>query len=599
MGQGGSVGGSWNQERYFLQKVKLGQGTFGTVWRAVDRQTNTPVAVKQLDKAALPKRGMRRSDIEREVSIMQAVSHDNVTKLHTTWEDSQSIFLVLEYCNGGDFGDKVKERGMALEEREAAEWVFQILSAISVLHATNICHRDIKPDNFMVHDEVLKLADFGLSVKLSKGSLLNEKCGTPAFMSPEQHQLPRFSKGYNHAADVWAAGITMYMLMFGGKHPFLNGQKLDEPLLLTGQLDFSVGQGGFFNFGVSNSRYSEKARRLCRWMVMPDVNRRVSAEKARKDAWFQEQGVGRRSRPTLVREAPRPAAALASPSAGSQDVPSSQPSAKRMEEQPSSETSREAPGLSWWPFGGREEDMSQGRADPASPSRTRNHSAEVGQQQHLRSEENEQILKQRIEFLQAQVRLQNEQNESQWEALVQNSQMMQQLLKDKQQLAALQAEGAVPLGAQLPSHALGVSRKQTQVFGDSSANVLESPHVPAIQTLRAGMRCRYWSLSYGGWLPGVVQQQNQDGTFDLDIKQHASLDNISPAPDVAGPEAWPPGTSVLYKSNSAQRWLMAVVQSFNAGTGYGSAGTYNLDVKACAECDRIRPRLLKFDSSVT
>jgi len=270
------------EDRYYLQKVKLGQGSFGTVWRAVDRQSNDVVAIKQLDKAAMPRRGVRQQDIEREINVMQAIHHENVTRLLDTFVDQKSIYMALEYCDGGDFGDKVKERGLAVSEHEASEWMRQILSAIGALHSKGICHRDIKPDNFMVAGEALKLADFGLALFLPRGRLLTEKCGTPAFMSPEIHMLPRQSRGYSNLCDLWAAGVTMYMLMFGGRHPFVDDSKkqLQEKRLLAGTLDFSVLQGFLGGIGLGEGRFSESARRLCKRLGEPDGSRRASAEEA-------------------------------------------------------------------------------------------------------------------------------------------------------------------------------------------------------------------------------------------------------------------------------------------------------------------------------
>ncbi|CAE7699871.1 CIPK15, partial [Symbiodinium sp. CCMP2456] len=83
----GQVGGREKlDEIYFVQKVKLGQGSFGTVWRAKNRKSNITVAIKQMDKASMPKRGVKRQDIEREVSMMRACSHEYITKLYDTFE---------------------------------------------------------------------------------------------------------------------------------------------------------------------------------------------------------------------------------------------------------------------------------------------------------------------------------------------------------------------------------------------------------------------------------------------------------------------------------------------------------------------------------
>merc|ERR550525_942597 len=101
-----------------------------------------------------------------------------------------------------------------------------ILSAIAFLHRKGICHRDVKPDNFMVAKGTLKLADFGLATFVPPGKLLKDKCGTPAFMAPEIHSLPKRSPGYGFPVDVWAAGVTMYMILHQGQHPFNSTLKL-------------------------------------------------------------------------------------------------------------------------------------------------------------------------------------------------------------------------------------------------------------------------------------------------------------------------------------------------------------------------------------
>jgi len=622
MGQGVSLGEA-SQERYFLQKVKLGEGSFGTVWRAVDRQENTIVAVKQLDKALLPKRGVRRQDIEREVAVMRAVSHPNVTKLFGSWEDSASIFLALEYCNGGDFGDEVKEKGMELEEGTAAEWMFQIVSAIGVLHSKSICHRDIKPDNFMVHDEVLKLSDFGLAVHLPFGQKLTEKCGTPAFMSPEQHQLPRGSKGYSHSCDVWAAGITMYMVMFAGKHPFLlASQQLDEQALLAGQLDFSVGSS-FFGFAMTD-RFSESARFFCRQMVTPDMGKRISAAAACHSEWFREQAVGKFRHPQEADPVPKEGSPVIC-------KPPASPGIARVQSNVTVDggKDKEESTQRWWPFSAE---------TPSQPSKPKQPEAAEPEEQQEKQELQQELLqhrralqgqgsprtshvddelRKRIQGLEEQLRqheeqsrlreeqnrLQKEQNESQWEMLVQ----MQQFIKDKkmtQDLEATMAGKTTPpepvqpasqvTGETSPTGQPTSSRSYSRRTVSATAAPPEMQQIPAVQTLRAGMRCRYYSSTYGRWISAKVEKYHPNGTFDLDVKQHASLDYISPLPDVAEAEAWPPGTSVCYNSTSAKRWIPAVVQSFNASGP--NAGTYNLDVRPCADCDRIKPKLLKHEA---
>merc|ERR1712117_959138 len=111
-----------------------------------------------------------------------------------------------------------------------------MIEAVAHMHSKAIVHRDIKPDNFLVAaDNKLKLADLGMTVDLPMQGLLTDKCGTPAFMAPEIHKLPR--GGYGLPVDMWASGICMYMVMSGGKHPFISGDALNKKNMLTGYLD--------------------------------------------------------------------------------------------------------------------------------------------------------------------------------------------------------------------------------------------------------------------------------------------------------------------------------------------------------------------------
>eukprot|EP00929_Paragymnodinium_shiwhaense_P092038 TRINITY_DN51916_c0_g2_i1.p1 TRINITY_DN51916_c0_g2~~TRINITY_DN51916_c0_g2_i1.p1 ORF type:complete len:696 (-),score=186.50 TRINITY_DN51916_c0_g2_i1:103-2190(-) len=324
MGATASTDGPKVDERYHVQKVKLGSGSFGTVWKAVDRQNGVTVAMKQLSREKLPQQGQSLRDIEREVAMMKACHHENLLALIDVFVDAKFIFLALEYCEGGDFGDKIKELGKGLMDHEVAEWMRQVCSGIAMLHSKGICHRDIKPDNFMVlhggaREGLLKLSDFGLAVFAPPSKLLKEKCGTPAFMAPELHALPGGSQGYWLPVDVWAAGVLMYMLMMGGKIPFIDWRgNLNLGDLSRGALDFSsaedqtgissmltsaiAGLGGQASgtppkqHAAAGHGPSPEAQDVCRRMVQPDPRARLHAADILQMPWFQHSAQLRRGR---------------------------------------------------------------------------------------------------------------------------------------------------------------------------------------------------------------------------------------------------------------------------------------------------------------
>merc|ERR1740138_1464236 len=116
-----------------------------------------------------------------------------------------------------------------LGENQVRFLMKQMLESICFLHSKMICHRDIKPHNYLVVGNIasssvkVKLGDFGTALRLERGKLLKDQVGTPAFMAPEIHLLPNKSGGYDHKVDVWAVGVCMIFLL-ANEYPFIDGQ---------------------------------------------------------------------------------------------------------------------------------------------------------------------------------------------------------------------------------------------------------------------------------------------------------------------------------------------------------------------------------------
>jgi serine/threonine protein kinase len=162
----------------------LGVGAYGVVYTAVDIQTNTPYAVKALNKLGLEPR--QRKFQQREIQLHhQASAHPNVASLVKIMDAPDCTYVVIEYCPEGDLFSNITEQGKFVGNDAMAKRAFlQILDAVEYCHSIGIYHRDLKPENVLVTDQGMtcKLADFGLATTDHVTSDFG--CGSTFYMSP-------------------------------------------------------------------------------------------------------------------------------------------------------------------------------------------------------------------------------------------------------------------------------------------------------------------------------------------------------------------------------------------------------------------------------
>jgi calcium-dependent protein kinase len=120
------------------------------------------VAIKVLNKAKLKD---NIQAIKEEVKILTKLDHPNIVKYYETYDDTKYMYLVMEYCPGGELFEKIaQQKDQTFVESEAAKIMKKLLRAINHCHASGVVHRDIKPENIMYgKDGEIKLIDFGLS----------------------------------------------------------------------------------------------------------------------------------------------------------------------------------------------------------------------------------------------------------------------------------------------------------------------------------------------------------------------------------------------------------------------------------------------------
>ena len=199
----------------YLLNDELGSGGFAKVVQAIHIPTGEKVAVKIMDKAQIFSEPLNLNRIQREIAILKIVRHKNIIKLYELMETPNKIYLVMEYCNGGELFDYIVSK-QHLSERQACRFFQEIINSIEYLHSLNIVHRDLKPENLLldkINNKItLKLIDFGISNCYSPDKLLNTPCGTASYAPPEMHKGEEY---YGLLSDVWSAGVVLYAMVFG------------------------------------------------------------------------------------------------------------------------------------------------------------------------------------------------------------------------------------------------------------------------------------------------------------------------------------------------------------------------------------------------
>lgn len=148
----------------------------------------------------------------QEISIIKNLNHTNIVKLFEVFENNKYIFLVLEHVSQGDLLGFVKQKGK-IDESTAKRIFAQVITGVKHCHQNNILHRDIKLDNILLDKNLsVKLCDFGVSRTMKDGQLINEQCGTPAYIAPEIIN----NKGYrDYFSDIWSLGIVLFAMLTG------------------------------------------------------------------------------------------------------------------------------------------------------------------------------------------------------------------------------------------------------------------------------------------------------------------------------------------------------------------------------------------------
>uniref|UniRef100_A0A8D2L8J2 non-specific serine/threonine protein kinase n=1 Tax=Varanus komodoensis TaxID=61221 RepID=A0A8D2L8J2_VARKO len=185
------------------------------------QKPDVEVAIKCINKKNLAK---SQTLLGKEIKILKELKHENIVALYDFQEMANSVYLVMEYCNGGDLADYLHNM-RTLSEDTIRLFLQQIAGAMKVLHSKGIIHRDLKPQNILLSfpggkksnpsNIRIKIADFGFARYLQSNMMAATLCGSPMYMAPEVIM----SQHYDAKADLWSIGTIIYQCLTG-KAPF-------------------------------------------------------------------------------------------------------------------------------------------------------------------------------------------------------------------------------------------------------------------------------------------------------------------------------------------------------------------------------------------
>ncbi|XP_026972201.1 serine/threonine-protein kinase Nek5 isoform X2 [Sagmatias obliquidens] len=242
-------------DKYDVIKA-IGEGAFGKAYLAKGKSDSKHCVIKEINFEKMPIQEKEAS--KKEVILLAKMKHPNIVTFFSSFQDwsknvqvlsvpslmkasplfstastqhleNNRLFIVMEYCDGGDLMKRIKkQRGVLLSEDQILSWFVQISLGLKHIHDRKILHRDIKTQNIFLSKNgmVAKLGDFGIARVLNNTMELARTCvGTPYYLSPEICQ----NKPYNNKTDIWSLGCVLYELCTL-RHPF-EGNNLHQLVL--------------------------------------------------------------------------------------------------------------------------------------------------------------------------------------------------------------------------------------------------------------------------------------------------------------------------------------------------------------------------------
>ncbi|XP_013863007.1 cGMP-dependent protein kinase 1 [Austrofundulus limnaeus] len=208
----------YQEGRHQGDPVTLGVGGFGRVQLMTTITHGKYYAMKRVSKKQIVAK-RQEEHMLFEKKILKAIQCDFIVKLYAAFKDTRYIYMVMEFCGGGEIWTKLKEVGR-FDETVTVFCTACVVEAFAYLHKKSIMYRDLKPENLMLDMRgYIKLVDFGFAKELMRGEKTYSFVGTPEYMAPEIIK----NQGHDFAVDFWSLGILIFELLVGSP-PFSSSE---------------------------------------------------------------------------------------------------------------------------------------------------------------------------------------------------------------------------------------------------------------------------------------------------------------------------------------------------------------------------------------
>ncbi|KAM4612976.1 MAP kinase-activated protein kinase 2 [Polymixia lowei] len=265
---------------YRVTSQVLGLGINGKVLEIFQKKSGDKYALKMLQDCAKAR---------REVELhWRASPCANIVRIIDVYENlyqgKKCLLIVMECMDGGELFSRIQDRGdQAFTEREASDIMKSIGEAIQFLHAINIAHRDVKPENLLYTSKrpnaLLKLTDFGFAKETTSHNSLATPCYTPYYVAPEVLGPEKYDK----SCDMWSLGVIMYILLCGYP-PFYS----NHGLAISPGMKRRIRMGQYEFPNPEWSDVSEEAKQLIRTLLKTEPTQRMTITEFMNHPWINQ-----------------------------------------------------------------------------------------------------------------------------------------------------------------------------------------------------------------------------------------------------------------------------------------------------------------------